>query len=190
MKYILISFSLIFLLACSNNEVKLNTSNSIFISPDNIELSNYSGELIYFQVTNSSKHTIYLTPDISLFTRYNDKEYIVQKKNKFSIKPNISFSFSTGSKGSDFSNSLGIIIENDKEYFNYSQNEFIISSNSSKQIYLSIYTDNLYFQVENKDISINSENIYGYIKFYVENNEIKSIPILLNKQSMKNMTSL
>ena len=85
MKYLLISFSLIFLLACSNNEVKLNTSNSIFISPDNIELSNYSGELIYFQVTNNSKHTIYLTPDISLFTRYNDKEYIVQKKNKFSI---------------------------------------------------------------------------------------------------------
>ena len=80
--------------------------------------------------------------------------------------------------------------QNDKEYFNYSQNEFIISSNSSKQIYLSIHTDNLYFQVENKDISINSENIYGYIKFYVENNEIKSIPILLNKQSMKNMTSL
>ena len=74
---------------------------------------------------------------LSLFT---DKEYIVQKKNKFSIKPNISFSFSTGSKGSDFSNSLGIIIENDKEYFNYSQNEFIISSNSSKQIYLSIHT--------------------------------------------------
>ena len=53
MKYLLISFSLIFLLACSNNEVKSNLSNSIFISPDNIELSNYSGELIYFQVTNN-----------------------------------------------------------------------------------------------------------------------------------------
>lgn len=181
MKYILISFLLIFLLACSNNEVKIDLSNSIFISPDNIELSNYSGELIYFQVINNSKHTIYLIPNISLFTKYNDKEYIVQKKNKFSIKPNISFSFSTGYKGSDFNNSLGIIIENDKEYFKYNQNDFIITPNSSKQIYLSILINNLYFQVEDNNIPIINENVYGYVNFHIENTLIKSIPILLTK---------
>lgn len=181
MKFLTISFLLIFLLACSNNEAKLTSPNSIFISPDNLELSNYSGELIHFQVTNNSENTILLIPDISLFTKYNDKEYIVQKKHKFSIKPNISFSFSTSSKGSDFSNSLGIIIENNDEYFNYNQNDLIVNPNSSKQIYLSILTNNLYIQIEDKNIPILNENIYGYLTFYVENSEIKSIPILFKK---------
>ena len=181
MKILLTSFLLILLLACSNNKTRITVTDSIFIKPNNIELSNYTGELIYFEITNNSKNSIFITPDISLFIKYNDKEYLVQKKNKFTIKPNISFSFSTGSKGSDYSNSLGIIIESNKESLSYNQNEFIINSNSSKTISLSILTDNLYFQIGSKDIPINNDDIYGYLKFYADNIEIKSIPISFKK---------
>lgn len=179
MKFLLIIFLLLFSFSCSNNEIQQNTADFISINPNNLVLSNYSGELIYFQITNNSQNTIFLTPDISLFINYNDKEYPVQKKNEFLIKPNISFSFSTGSKGSDFSNSLGIIIENKEEFLIYNENEFRIKPNTSIQASLSIVNDNLYFQIKDEKIPITNQNIFGYLKFYMDNEVIKTVKIQL-----------
>lgn len=177
MKILLTSFLLIFLFSCTNNEVQQNPNDFVSISPNKLELSNYSGELIYFQITNNSSNTIFLNPDISLFTKYNDKEYVVQRKNEFFIKPSISFSFSKSSKGSDFSNSLGIIIENKEENLIYNENEFRIKPNSSAQVSLSIINKDLYFQIKNEKIPITNQNIYGYLNFYIDNERIKTIEI-------------
>ena len=171
---------LIVLLSCSNKETRIPLNDSIFISPKTLELTNYSGELISFYVTNFSDSSVSIVPDIIISTKYNDKDYIIQKKSEIYVKPNISFSFATTPSGSENTSSLALVIESYKEFLVYNPKDFVINPQSSKKIGLSIKTDNLYFQVENKNIFVTNEKLYGYINFYHNDYLINSVPVTIN----------
>lgn len=177
MKKLLIILSL-FLFACTNNETYKVTMESTIITPDSFELLDYSGEVIRLSIKNPSAKSLSLSPDISLYTKVNEKEYLVQRKNEVSIKPSASFTFSFGGSVAN-SNSLGLTIESSREYLVFNQKDFYISPVSQRDIDFSINTNNLYYTMDKKNILISNEELYGFITLYNDNNLLKAIPFRL-----------
>lgn len=184
MKKILLIISIL-LVACTNTPVYNVSPKDITFSPLSLELKDYSGEIINFTINNPSALCINLIPDIVIYTKIDNKEYIIQRKNEITIRPSANFSFSFGA-GKDLTNetSLGIIIENTKEYLIYNNKDLEIKPLSDKTFNISINTKNLYYIKDNKDIPVRNELLYGYINFYDSSFLIKTIPFQLNLQNI------
>ena len=177
MKKLLLILTL-FLFSCSNNETYKVSMDSVIICPDSIELIDYSGEVVDLSIKNPSAKALYLIPDISIYTKIGEKEYLVQRKNEVSIKPTASFTFSFGGTVSN-SNSLGLTIESSREYLVFYQKDFYINPVSQKNIDFSINTNNLYYTMDKKNILVSNEELYGFISLYHDNNLLKAIPFKL-----------
>ncbi len=184
MKKLLIILTL-FLFSCTNQETYKVSMNSVIICPDSIELTDYSGEVINLSIKNPNAKSLYLTPDISLYTKINEKEYLIQRKNEISIKPTASFTFSFGGEVSN-SNSLGFIIESSKEYLIFNPKDFYISPVSQKNVSFSLNTNNLYYTIDKKDVLVSNEELYGFISLYNDSNLLKAISFKLKLKQAGN----
>ena len=175
----LIIIFILFFVSCSNNENYKVTMDSVIVSPETLSLTDYSGEIISLQIRNPSAKSIYFTPDITIYTKVDDKDYLVQRKNELSLRPTASFTFSFGGISTN-SSSLGLIIESSKEYLVFNQKDFSVNPFSQKKVDFSINTNNLYYTKDKKNILVTREELYGNISVYHDGSVFRTIPFSLN----------
>jgi len=182
----LILFLSFFIFSCTNNELYKPSLDSVLLTPNVLELNEYTGELISFHLNNPTSNSFHLNPDITLYTKVDGKEYLVQRKNEITVKPSASFSFSVGGNTSYDEASLGFVIESSKELLVFNHKDFDIRPYSDKNISLSINIKNLYYTKNSQNILVSDEELYGYISLYHDDDIFRIIPFKLKlKNSLK-----